>query len=123
MTQIAHQVFRRYETFSILTHAALLLGPPALIAASAVPDPSTNLDLFKDAFRSSVFVYLATLALSIVAYRISPFHPLARYPGPWLAKVSMLGPALFSTTGHRHKYVKKMHDLHGDVLRIGACPA
>ncbi|PIL25573.1 hypothetical protein GSI_11319 [Ganoderma sinense ZZ0214-1] len=116
---LMHQLFRRYETFSVLTHAALLLGPPALIAASAVSDPSMNPESFKNAFRSSVLIYLATLAISIVVYRISPFHPLARYPGPWLAKVSMLTPALYSTTGRRNRAVKRMHELHGDVLRIG----
>ncbi|KAI1791472.1 high nitrogen upregulated cytochrome P450 monooxygenase 2 [Ganoderma leucocontextum] len=116
---LMHQLFRRYETFSFLVHAALLLGPPALIAASTVSDISANMESFQDAFRSSALIYLATLALSIALYRMSPFHPLARYPGPWSSKVSMLGPALHSTTGQRHKYIKRLHDLHGDVLRIG----
>ena len=118
-----HQVFRRYETFSILIHAAFLLAPPAIIAACAVPDPYTNLDWFKNAFRFSALTYLATLALSITLYRISPFHPLARYHGPWLSKISMLGPALQSTTGRRNRFIKRMHELYGDVIRIGAYPA
>ncbi|TBU27644.1 high nitrogen upregulated cytochrome P450 monooxygenase 2 [Dichomitus squalens] len=116
---VAHQIFRRYETFSIPVHAALLLGFPALVAASLVSHPLALDDEFAHVFRSSLSTYLATLALSIVVYRLSPFHPLAAYPGPWWAKISMLCTALVASTGTRSKRVRRLHDVYGDVFRIG----
>ncbi|EJF60792.1 cytochrome P450 [Dichomitus squalens LYAD-421 SS1] len=55
----------------------------------------------------------------MVAYRLSPLHPLARYPGPLLCKVSALWLAYKSTSGTQHRYVKSLHDRYGDVVRIG----
>ena len=63
--------------------------------------------------------YLGALVLSVVIYRISPFHPLARYPGPILFRITMLAPGLHSTTGRRSKFYKSLHDRYGDVIRIG----
>jgi hypothetical protein len=34
--------------------------------------------------------YFVTLTGSIAVYRVSPFHPLAKYPGPFIAKLSKL---------------------------------
>jgi hypothetical protein len=81
-------------------------------------------------------VYFATLGGSIIAYRISPFHPLAKYPGPFVAKLSklwMVCPSAFilvieadrhaqvfiSSTGKQHEYFASLHEKYGDIVRTG----
>ncbi|KAI9445850.1 high nitrogen upregulated cytochrome P450 monooxygenase 2 [Lactarius psammicola] len=51
-------------------------------------------------------------------YRLSPFHPLAKYPGPALAKTSKLWAAHLCAAGDMHRYFKSLHERHGDVVRI-----
>ena len=63
--------------------------------------------------------YLATLLSSIAIYRLSPFHPLARYPGPIGCKLSKFYLGFVSCPGFQHKYLKSLHDRYGDVVRIG----
>ena len=70
-------------------------------------------------FATSLAAYLATLLVSIVLYRVSPFHPLAQYPGPTWRKVSMLVPAYQSVSGNRHKQIDELHRKYGDVVRTG----
>ncbi|KAH9938835.1 high nitrogen upregulated cytochrome P450 monooxygenase 2 [Epithele typhae] len=115
---VAHQVFRKHETYSILVHAFLLLGPPAIIAGY-LTSASISTSTFANAFQVACATYLGTLSLSVVAYRLSPWHPLARYPGPFLWRVSMLFPALESTTGGRAKSIRALHAKYGDVIRVG----
>ena len=72
----------------------------------------------------SFLVYYTTLSTSIVIYRISPFHPLARYPGPFLAKVSRWWWTLVALRGYQHIVLQQLHDKYGDSVRIGGqtCP-
>ena len=65
-------------------------------------------------------VFYATLVISIVLYRVSPFHPLAKFPGPRLAKISQLWAAVVTSGGKRHKRFKKLHDQYGPYVRVGA---
>ena len=52
-------------------------------------------------------------------YRLSPFHPLAKYPGPAIAKTSKLWAAYVCARGDLHRYYKSSHDRYGDVVRVG----
>jgi len=52
-------------------------------------------------------------------YRLSPFHPLARYPGPAIAKTSKLWVSYVCAKGDLHRYYKSLHDRYGDVVRVG----
>ncbi|KAH6915698.1 cytochrome P450 [Coprinopsis sp. MPI-PUGE-AT-0042] len=70
--------------------------------------------------------FTATLALafwlgaSITAYRLSPWHPLAKFPGPALARVSkwfMVHRILVK--GGRHTMLRELHEKHGPYVRIG----
>ena len=54
-------------------------------------------------------------------YRLLPFHPLAKYPGPAIAKTSKLWAAYLSGKGDLHRYYKRLHDHYGDVVRVGSC--
>ncbi|KAF9026922.1 cytochrome P450, partial [Hymenopellis radicata] len=56
---------------------------------------------------------------SICLYRVSPLHPLSRIPGPTIAKVTMLHHAYIVYQGHRHEYLKKLHERYGTIVRIG----
>ncbi|RPD52781.1 cytochrome P450 [Lentinus tigrinus ALCF2SS1-7] len=112
---VAHQIFRRYETYNIIVHAALLFGPPTLLTAFTLP---SEWSLLYGAF-VLFSTYLATLAASIVIYRLSPLHPLARYPGPIGCKISKLYLGAICIPGYQHKYIQALHNRYGDVVRIG----
>ena len=58
--------------------------------------------------------YFFLLAL----YRVF-LHPLAKYPGPWLAKVTELYPLYHSIVGDRHITFWRLHEKHGDIIRYG----
>lgn len=65
-------------------------------------------------------VYYVVLLGSIALYRLSPFHPLARYPGPTLYKLSSWWVYWHFVDGKRHEYIREMHHRYGsDVVRIG----
>ncbi|KAI1782296.1 cytochrome P450 [Ganoderma leucocontextum] len=113
-----HQLLRRYETYAFAFYGLALFVPPALIVAvpfykghSATPTLGS--------FLQCLALYLTTLAGSIFAYRLSPFHPLARYPGPLIGKLSGFWMAYVSTGGRQQHYLKALHDRYGDVVRIG----
>ena len=94
----------------------LLIVVPALLSAPlsyAGQSPYTALPL---AFTA----YWSGLSFFTLAYRLSPFHPLANYPGPILAKSSKLWGAYLSATGDQHRCLKRLHDRYGDVVRIGS---
>ena len=63
--------------------------------------------------------YLTTLATSIILYRLSPFHPLAKYPGPAYLKVSKVFGAIAAGKGDYHRVLRQLHDQYGPVVRVG----
>ena len=56
-----------------------------------------------------------------MAYRLSPLHPLAHYPGPVQYRISKLVFGLEATRGYSHYRLKDLHARYGDVVRIGTC--
>ncbi|KAJ7865617.1 cytochrome P450 [Mycena olivaceomarginata] len=67
----------------------------------------------------SCSLYYSGLLFWILAYRISPLHPLSKYPGPIACKISKLWLAFIASRGKLHIYVKELHDAYGPVIRIG----
>lgn len=67
----------------------------------------------------SFSVFFSTLVTSIIVYRISPFHPLAKYPGPLLAKISRLQGTRMMAKGKNHLYYKQLHAQYGPIIRVG----
>ncbi|KAI0682151.1 high nitrogen upregulated cytochrome P450 monooxygenase 2 [Cerioporus squamosus] len=114
---LVHHIFRTRETYRISAHAVLLLGPPTLLAvldgylAGVIPTTKTLLS------------YLATfwtgLLASVIVYRISPFHPLWHYAGPFWCRTTKLWHAALATTGRQPTYLQRLHEKYGDVVRIG----
>ncbi|KAJ3539059.1 hypothetical protein NM688_g6420 [Phlebia brevispora] len=105
-----HLIFKRWEPLNIPAVFSLLVVVPALLSLKflAVLLPFTAFLLF-----------YSSLLLSIVVYRLSPFHPLASYPGPVLLKISKLRMVWIVKTGKRHLYIRRLHQIYGDVVRIG----
>ncbi|KAL7276384.1 hypothetical protein RUND412_000621 [Rhizina undulata] len=62
---------------------------------------------------TSLGVYLATL----VVYRLW-FHPLAKHPGPWLAKVTDWYSVWHAYVGDRHLALYNAHQKYGPVVRF-----
>jgi hypothetical protein len=111
-------IFRHFEPSSIPSLVTLLIVIPALLSgpiSCTVRSPYAALPL---AFAA----YWSGLVYFTLAYRLSSFHPLAKYPGPLLAKASKWWAAYLSGTGDQHRCLKRLHDRYGDVVRIGWNP-
>lgn len=64
-------------------------------------------------------LYWGLTLVYIVVYRLSPFHPLAKYPGPLRCKISKGWMAYVAARGDMHRYVNGLHVQYGDAVRIG----
>jgi hypothetical protein len=113
--KVSHLIFRHFEPSSIPSRATLLIAVPAFLygpISYTVRSPYAALSL---AFAA----YWSGLVFFTLAYRLSSFHPLAKFPGPLLAKTSKWWAAYLSGTGDQHRCLKRLHDRYGDVVRIG----
>ncbi|KAF7972354.1 hypothetical protein HWV62_18134 [Athelia sp. TMB] len=68
---------------------------------------------------STFSVYYSLIVLLAAFYRLSPFHPLAKYPGPLLNKLSKLRMTWESSKGKQHLYYSELHKIYGDIVRVG----
>ncbi|KAH9983064.1 high nitrogen upregulated cytochrome P450 monooxygenase 2 [Russula compacta] len=112
---VSHLIFRHFEPHSTLARVTLLIVAPALLSlpiSYAVPWPYATLPLAFAAYGTGLIFFT-------LAYRLSPFHPLAKYPGPVLARSSSWWAAYITARGDLHTYSKHLHDCYGDVVRIG----
>ncbi|KAF7377786.1 hypothetical protein MSAN_00202000 [Mycena sanguinolenta] len=108
---VTHFLFHKYEPSS--ANVALLvlpIQPVALLVLLSEP--------FSRLFYTYV-VFLGTLSLSIIVYRLSPFHPLAQYPGPAIAKVTKLWSFWKTAQGYKYLWHKELHDKYGPYVRTG----
>ncbi|KAF8590792.1 cytochrome P450 [Ramaria rubella] len=64
-------------------------------------------------------IYASSSLLSTMIYRLSPFHPLASFPGPVLWRISSARLAHISFEGRRHLILDALHKKHGPFVRIG----
>ncbi|KAJ6495407.1 high nitrogen upregulated cytochrome P450 monooxygenase 2 [Mycena sanguinolenta] len=110
---INHFFFRNYEPSSANLPVILLTVQPVSLLVF-IGEPFSFLRLLW-----SYFLFLGSLSLSIVAYRLSPFHPLAQYPGPVVGKVTKLWGLWKAFQGYKHLYHKDLHDMYGPYVRTG----
>jgi hypothetical protein len=99
----------------MLSQISLIFVVPTLLS---FPVAYTGRQLY-DAVPFTFTAYLGALIFFTLAYRLSPFHPLAKYPGPITAKMSMWSAAYIGAKGGMYRYYKRLHDRYGDVVRIG----
>ncbi|KIY69557.1 cytochrome P450 [Cylindrobasidium torrendii FP15055 ss-10] len=64
-------------------------------------------------------VYLGTMIALAVAYRLSPLHPLHKYPGPFVNKITSLVMLKMVSTGKRFEIIKGWHAKYGKFVRTG----
>nr|AAX81444.1 high nitrogen upregulated cytochrome P450 monooxygenase 2 [Phanerodontia chrysosporium] len=111
---VVHLIFKRWEPMKLPIVAFLLFLVPACLSLLF----ASHLSLTKG-LATAFATFYTVLVSSIVIYRISPFHPLARYPGPLAAKITKWWHAYHVHTGKQHLYVRRLHDQYGDIVRIG----
>ncbi|KAJ7080333.1 high nitrogen upregulated cytochrome P450 monooxygenase 2 [Mycena belliarum] len=108
-----HAIFNRYEPLNAnIPFIILALEPPALLLVFDEPFSFTRLIW-------AYTLFLFSTSASIVAYRLSPLHPLAQFEGPTLGKISKLWGLWIAWHGHQHLYLKKLHDEYGPCVRTG----
>ncbi|KAK7022167.1 cytochrome P450 [Favolaschia claudopus] len=108
-----HWFFHTYEPSSAnISFLILAIEPTALLRLIGGPFSLTRL-------LGSYCAFLISLSLSIVVYRISPFHPLAQYPGPVMGKATRFWGLWKAYQGYKYLYRKQLHDIYGPYVRIG----
>ncbi|KAH8813447.1 cytochrome P450 [Flagelloscypha sp. PMI_526] len=109
---VAHFVFNRYEPQGLVTRVGLLLGIPILNSFH-----THGFDPF--ALLAAIGFHNAGLLGSLFLYRCNPRHPLAAYPGPFLASLTNLWMAYKVSGGKRHIVLRALHERYGTHVRIG----
>ena len=111
-------VYKKYEPDArmLLLHLVCLVFIPVVPGCLILSKYFNHIIL---ALAVSFVVFHISLLSSIVIYRLSPWHPLASYPGPIIARVSMLWTAYTVMSGKSHEYRKMLHDRYGPYVRTG----
>ncbi|KAL0576546.1 hypothetical protein V5O48_005438 [Marasmius crinis-equi] len=115
-----HLYFKRYELLrtNVIHTALVLFFQPGLFALLQVL-PSSTSKLSLSTILISYLLFFASLASSIVLYRISPLHPLANIPGPLIFKTTNLWRVYICWSGLQHHTLKALHDQYGSIVRTG----
>lgn len=82
----------------------------------------TSDDSFLHAVQFSAYlsgIHLLTIGVLTMVYRISPFHPLYRIPGPLLHRITSLNMVLMVSSGHRYNRMRALHQNYGKFVRTG----
>ena len=115
ITKVTHVWYRNNEPQSLVLPVAstiVLCIPSTILLLPHVGSLSV-------AFPLAFITFLAAFFASISLYRLSPFHPLAKYPGPTRCKLTKFWTAWISFGGRAHIYYKELHDKYGPIVRIG----
>ncbi|CAL1708270.1 unnamed protein product [Somion occarium] len=108
-------IYHLFEPTDLLSTSLLLLGVPTVLTTLLQVQFTSLVTAVLAIFVSYYFILLAL----VTGYRLSPFHPLAQYPGPLPGKMSKLWDAWMTAKGNHHQYVRALHDKYGDIVRIG----
>ncbi|XXH02093.1 hypothetical protein Hte_008459 [Hypoxylon texense] len=78
---------------------------------AAIP---VNLAFLASGLAASALLYV----VGLVVYRLF-FHPLAKYPGPFIAKITDAYQLYHAWKGDRHLEFWRLHERYGKVVRFG----
>ncbi|KAJ6619903.1 cytochrome P450 [Mycena sp. CBHHK59/15] len=67
----------------------------------------------------AIFIHYVASGIFSVIWHLSPWHPLAGYPGPIMCRVTDLTLAYIVCTGKRHEIVNDYHRRYGKFVRTG----
>ncbi|KAI0265038.1 high nitrogen upregulated cytochrome P450 monooxygenase 2 [Gloeopeniophorella convolvens] len=113
----AYLYFKQFEPWRLPTLIALLAAPPAVFSTLLVHDAFFVGRVFE--FLASFCIYNALILSYTAIYRLSPWHPLAKYPGPTLAKLSKWYSVVICASGNQLQHYRALHDRYGDHVRVG----
>lgn len=111
-----HAWLRHWDPVSVKIVFSTFAAIPLLVGAStngSIDIPPLHILL------QGYMIYCLTLLCSVAAYRLSPFHPLAKYPGPTILKLTKLWTVWVAHRGQNHVYLMSLHDKYGPTIRIG----
>lgn len=113
--KLSYLFFKAREPNDYATVTVLLILLPSLLASLwTSPDITLSWAIFL-----SVALHDGMIGFFTLAYRMSPFHPLARYPGPLLARISKWYSVYVIVQGKQHIYYQRLHEQYGSVVRVG----
>ncbi|KAI4861351.1 cytochrome P450 [Hypoxylon rubiginosum] len=73
-----------------------------------------NLAFLASSIAASALIYV----VGLVVYRLF-FHPLAKYPGPFIAKITDAYQLYHAWKGDRHLEFWRLHERYGKIVRFG----
>ncbi|KAJ2936367.1 hypothetical protein H1R20_g726, partial [Candolleomyces eurysporus] len=111
--------FKEREPVDLPTILTLLVAVPSASITLKNYLNLVNPPLFGTSCLQSFFAFYLVLLSCMMAYRLSSFHPLYKYPGPLLCKVTKLWMTWLAYRGKLHLYYKSLHDIYGPIVRIG----
>ena len=106
---------KHYESVDIKISLSVLAILPSISAWWLVVNSYTIALSIACAYPMFYIVLLA----SVIGYRLSPYHPLAKYPGLTIMKITKLWAVWIAYRGRTHIHMKALHDKYGSVVRIG----
>lgn len=109
-------IFHRYEPDSPKALFSILLMVPSGLGLLAHRSTGSGISSIVTAFS-----YYFIIIFFAISYRLSPFHPLAKFPGPILNRISKLQSFRMVVRGHLHQYYQELHQQYGDIVRVGEC--
>ena len=113
--QVTYYIFKRFEPDKPGPVGFLLIVIPSIL----VPVLHLHIPSLPLAITTTFSLYYSLILFYVATYRLSPFHPLAKYPGPMTNKLSKLTMSYIVSTGKQHAYHRKLHEQYGDIVRTG----
>lgn len=115
---LLHQVYKANEP-KILTYrglAFIVLYP--LLSATLRLSSNRSVISLTSISVDYIICYVSCLA-SITTYRLSPFHRLSAFPGPWYLQLSKFINTTLYSMGRQHELFRRLHKQYGPIVRVG----
>jgi hypothetical protein len=113
---VLHQIYRIKEPEITPSSLSLIILFP--LFSSSIQFYITRVCTLTSFLLSYIICYI-TWAASVITYRLSPFHPLSSFPGPWHLRISKLINAWIYSKGRQHEIFRQLHKQYGEIVRVG----